>query len=237
MNWRSVFGGIPLAIKIVAVVTLGLAGYVGVQMYKIKKLERELVAETLRANNELARADSTVKLLRSQKDSTDAWSKLAVQEKIRADDLDKRLKRETRAKADLQIRVDSLVEVIQGLPTTEDTLGTRTGVFPPTYSEPFTTSAKVVLPKPPARGSLELTIVMDPLNIGVRQQCLPPDGRGVRQASVVVTGPSWADVRLGALVQDPEVCMPQLTKKTSSKFKLGAVFGAAAVLLFSRLAP
>lgn len=236
MNLRQVFGGIPLAIKVVAVVFLGLSGYVGYQMYQIKKLERELVAETIRANNELARADSTHKLLMGQRDSTDAWTKLAVQEKIRADDLDKRLKRETRAKADLQIRIDSLVAVIRGA-TTEDTAGTRYGVFPPKHAEWLTIGAKVALPKPPGIGTIEITAVPDPILIGVRQQCGLPDTRGVRQASVVVTGPRWATVTLGALVQDPGVCMPQIVKKTSSKFKLGAIFGAAATLLIILAAP
>lgn len=236
MNLRQVFGGIPLAVKIVAVIFLGLSGYVGYQMYQIKKLERELVAETVRANNELARADSTHKVVMAQRDTIDAVTKLAVQEKIRADDLDKRLKRETRAKADLQIRIDSLVAVIQGA-TTEDTAGTRYGVFPPKHAEWLTIGAKVALPKPPGIGTIEITAVPDPVLIGVRQQCGPPDSRGVRQASVVVTGPRWATITLGALVQDPEVCMPQIAKKTSSKFKLGAIVGAGLVFLLNAVIP
>lgn len=234
MNLRSMLGtlkSLSLTTKVAVAAAVVVGSYIGILRHQNHKLTRELQAETLRAYNAIAAADSTHLLTVAQGDSIKRWTRLAVQEEQRGDSLDRKLKQETRLRAALQLRVDSLVAVVQGTATSEDSNGVRHGAFE-AYGAPFNVKAQVDLPPPPLPGTMKLQIQLDPVKLALRAQCGPPDPRGIRRASVLVEGPSWASIELGALTQTPEVCMPQLSPKVQkSHFKLGAAIGAGLVLL------
>jgi hypothetical protein len=222
----------PLAAKFGIVVGVVMAGYIVALKAQNAHLTSQFVIETMRANNELAAKDSTRRVILAKNDTIHAWEKLTVQEKVRGDDLDKQLKRETRLKAALQLKVDSLVAVIQGKPTTEDSAGTRFGIFD-AHQAPYTVHAQVALPKPPAAGTMSMTVKLDSILVAVRAQCGAANAVGVRPAVILVEGPTWATLGIGNVTQSPEVCMPQLAPVNVAKshFKLGAAVGAGLVIL------
>jgi len=71
---------------------------------------------------------------------------------------------------------------------------------------PYTVHATVALPVPPERGTMEIGIDLDTLWLEVRLGCGAPNGSGVRAATAIVSGPSWAGIQLGRVEQAPGVC-------------------------------
>lgn len=216
------------------IIGVAMIAYIGVLKVSNARLAKALHEETVRANNEAARADTTRDvaqralswLQQTYGDSIKAVERLVVQEKIKKDGLDAALKRESILKADLRIALDSLLTSLYGSPTTEDSAGNRSSVFD-TTAAPFTVHARVTLPKPPAPGIMDtLKITVQPLNLRIRAQCGPVVNRA-RAATLLVEQPKWVVVRLDSLKQDPDVCSVPPPARTLRNIGIGGVLGLA----------
>ena len=144
-----------------------------------------------------------------------AVQRRAVQAELRADVLDGALRLERRSRAELAVTVASLrvrtagetvhiepdttlVEGAPGEPVRRAHFSVR--------ETPWTVQAEVVLPPPPAPGTIDLQVRLDTLPIAVRLGCGSPGVAGVRSAAVTVVAPAWATVRLARVEQESGVC-------------------------------
>lgn len=161
-----------------------------------------------------ARADSTRRVdARLLSGEIAAWERRAVQERLRADRLDRELGRTTVALSQARLTIDSLrvktpsskpVEVLEG--------DTRVGTFQ-LRQAPYSIRAVATLPPPPAYGEIDLLIRLDPIPLMARLMCGARDPRtGVAPATVLVAAPPWAQVQLEQVQQDPAVCSPEPTR-------------------------
>ncbi len=131
-------------------------------------------------------------------DSGLVWQRRAVQEAQRADALDGALHEERVARADVTVIV----------PTVDTTIAMpRPGTSEKIRQGPY--SIEVDHTTPAAGDSapvLGLRVALDTLHLGVRIGCGTAARGGVRPASVSVLAPSWAQVRLDQVEQEPTVC-------------------------------
>lgn len=126
-------------------------------------------------------------------------------------ELDRALGRVTTGTAQLSAQVRGLVNVIVDAagPTTEDTSGTRRGVFA-VREPPVSLWATATLPRPPALGRLVVdSLDVDPIPVNLDFSCGPRRRDGIRPAVVAATAPSWATIDIGDVQQSPETCNPR----------------------------
>lgn len=141
-------------------------------------------------------------------DGLTAEQRRSVQAKQTNDSLDRALKLERKAHADVTGHVATAVVADSGLRVTAaaDT-STRKAPFE-IRQEPYTIKGTVELPAPPASGTLHLTIVQDPVSIDFRLHCGQRSASGIRPASLTATAPDWFHLKIGEVSQDPSVCNP-----------------------------
>ncbi len=131
-------------------------------------------------------------------DSGLVWQRRAVQEAQRADALDRALHEERAARAELSVIIPA-VDTTIAIP--RPGMGEKIRQGPYTIEVDHTTPA--VGDSAPVLG---LRVALDTLHLGVRIGCGAAARDGVRPASVSVLAPSWAQVRLDQVEQEPTVC-------------------------------
>lgn len=139
-----------------------------------------------------------------------AEQRRGLQTAQQADALDRALKLERKARAELVGRVaavattDTLRPILW--PPSTDSL-TRRFAFS-RRQEPYTIVGHVEVPPAPAPGTVRLTIEQDSVPISFRLHCGEPGADRIRPASITATAPEWFSLRIAAVSQDPDVCNP-----------------------------
>lgn len=202
----------------------------GIQTWRLDRSQLATTRALLEATNATARADSTRNV------TPDNWAagrviveRLLVQERQRADALDRALKLVRVVNLRQTLVIDSLSAVIPGQPVTESAEGVREGRF--SYRQiPYSASAIVRLPPAPEAGLLDLTVALDPVPLKVRLGCRSVRGRAPF-AVAVVEGPDWARIQLDSVSQSPAICQPPAPKRTARTLAVGAGVGLLGALL------
>jgi hypothetical protein len=184
--------------------------------------ERTRTAQlALHATNLAAERDSTRAVAVELGDSLRIVEKQVLQVAQRSDALDKALGRERIARYIMKGAVDSLERVAFVTPAADSTDTIRRARFD-VRQPPYTISANVEIPQPPDSARLSLRVALDPIHVEARVTCSPPNGDGIRTASVVAAAPSWATVRFDRLEQSPELCAsPALVRSAQSRRAFG----------------
>lgn len=181
-----------------------LAGVASVQTCRLDAAKVRAGQLALRADSLEAAADTTHALnLRILGDTMSAFQRRVIQERQRADDLDKALKLERIARVAARLEVSELRAALSA-PVTE-LEGVRSGTFS-LREEPYTIAATATLPPPPSQGTLGVSITLDPLTMRLRLSCGPTNTDGIRPALVTMFTPRWATVVLDSVSQAPELC-------------------------------
>lgn len=216
-----------------------LAVWGSCQSHQASKAREQAAQAALALSNEVAANDSTRKLTAAKVeaalallgDSLQAVQRRAVQQQQRADKLDRALGLERIASAQLTATVRRLEITLAEAPVVEDAAGSRSGSW--AYREtPYTVEATAVLPKPPAVGTFSARILLDPVPLQLRLGCSPANRDGIREASATLTGPTWAELSLGAIEQSPDLCQsPALKPKPPSRLKWAAIGGGVVLIV------
>ena len=195
-----------------------LLAALGFQSCRLRQEQQRVGEALLRVDSLEAVADTTravtVKVQSLLGDSIRAVERRVVQERQRADALDRALGRERIARVGLSLKVDSLLaRVVASSDTVQD--GTRTiGFEVDTVS--FRGSVTVRVPPSPAPPVMDLRLVVNPIPLQLRLGCGDPVN-GIRPATATALGPAWAPLRLDSLSQSPDLCQsPALRQKRSS---------------------
>jgi hypothetical protein len=131
-------------------------------------------------------------------DSIRVWQRRAEQATQRADALDRVLREERVARADVRLSAPSLDTTV--------TLPAR-GAEQVIRQAPYTLSiAGATNASSDSNAVVGLHLTMDTLALGVRIGCGAANPLGVRPTSVSVSAPAWATVRMDRVEQDPSVC-------------------------------
>lgn len=194
------------------------------------RIARQRAGEAaLAASNEVARNDSSHRVLLRRVvevlgDSVQAVQRRVVQVLQKADDLDKALKLDRIAVATLTATVATLTTAVHA-PPAHDSGGTR--IAEVTHrAVPFTIDARAELPPPPDSARWRFRVALDPIDLRLRLGCGRVDSFGIRPASVLLTGPTWAQLALGPAEQSPDLCpSPALAKPGVSRAKWFAIGG------------
>jgi hypothetical protein len=187
-------------------VALGLT--IGVLTYRLHNAEAAHAKASLDLSNARAVADTTRQVYRDS--LTRIVERLAVQTPQTPDATDRLLKQTRSALDSLRATVRALS--ITGASSTGDVTTVtrangdtaRRGVFD-VRQVPYTARAVVELP-PRGRGSIDLSVILDPLPLVVRSSCGAPDKNGIKPAHVDVSAPEWITVELARVEQSPDVC-------------------------------
>lgn len=147
-----------------------------------------------------------------------AYERRAVQAEQRADSVDRALGRVRVALVNMSAVVRELSARAEA-PVSEDSEAIRRAIFH-VRQQPYTARAEVALPRPPAPGSLSLSVSLDSALIGLRLQCGKADASGVRPATALATTPDWLALRFTTVTQAPEICSPAKKSGGVSKWLL-----------------
>lgn len=205
-----------------------LAGAIALQTWRLGRAEARAQVAALARDSAEAAADSTraasarVQALLGAE--LVAVQRRAVQQRQRADSLDRALELERRARVLVELRADSLVAVATAAVTADSADSVRRARFE-VREPPYTATADVALPRPPATGHLSLRVGLDPAPLEIRIGCGTPR-EGIRPATVTAVGPRWLSLELASIEQDPVVCqvpagLPQ--KKKSLPWREGLI--------------
>ena len=206
-------------------VAAAAALYVGNLKGQIASLNREADGYALEITNQAAVADTQRTIyLDSLTAVTRAVEQVAIERDSLAEALDLALVART--------EVLAVVDTAAGVDTSTTPEGTPLAWH--IYDQPFTIDLSV------KDRALEYQIALDPIPLILEVGCTSgPTGR-IREARVVVIGPSWASLTLQELRQVPGVCNPsRLIDRTSqsllAQMRLplaGAITGAAVAVLY-----
>lgn len=149
-----------------------------------------------------------------------------VQTEQRADSLDRALRLERKARAEVVGQSDSLMveRVISATPLNSHGLPADDTLRFGFYREPYRVGVKVALrPLPP---QLAVAIQQDPVPMGFRLQCGPRNEFGVRSALLSATAPDWFRLDLRSLEQTPDLCNPKPGKSWFHDWRTWTLLGA-----------
>lgn len=200
----------------VAIVSMALMVVViRIEEGRVARVRQRMGEYALQAANARAEHDSTRRVdglnagvVRLLGDSLRLVERLVAQRAQRGDELDRALRRERIARYAMTMRAESLAAVAHGVTKAEpaDTSSSvRRASFRIRHS-PYTIAGEVALPTAPNTGTVSVHVALDPLHVEARVSCAPPDGSGIRAASVSATGPAWADIRFDRVEQSAELC-------------------------------
>lgn len=198
-----------------AVLLWVIAFTVRVEENRLAREREHTGAALLSASNLAAQRDSTrhvaqvnARVASLLGDSLTLVEKRAQQVAQHADALDRSLGRERLARYAAVASIDSLERIARAPidTTTDDNLRTVRVASFNLRRAPYTIAAEIVVPPPPDSAQIQLDIALDPIPIEARVSCAPPDAGGIREATVNVSTPKWAEVHLGTVEQSPSVC-------------------------------
>lgn len=220
--------------KIAAGALVVLLALCAVLMWKLHSAQGAEARAALAESQARARADTTRELRRvitAQGDTVRQFQRLSVQQAQKADAIDKQLDQMRRALLNLSVQVAhvDVRGVASTTPTIENALLVRQTSFE-LRREPYTLKFAVSLPPPPARGVLDsLSIDLDVIKLSGRLGCTNKvNALGMRDASLTVSGPTWATIAIEHVEQDPSVCpSPVLQRDLSAddRMRLAVVAG------------
>lgn len=196
-----------------------LLAALGFQSCRLRQEQQRVGQALLRADSLEAAGDSTravaVKVQTLLGDSIVGVERRVIQEKQRADALDRALGRERIAKVGLLAMIDSLIVVTSSVTDSTSPEGTRFLTFQ-IDTTPYHGEALVKVPPQPLTASLDLRLALDPIPLHLRLGC-GPAANGIRPATATLLGPPWASLRLDSLSQSETLCQsPALRQKRSS---------------------
>ncbi len=193
-------------LALVAIVLLAAA--IAVQTCRLGRAEARAQVAVLARDSAEAAADSTrsasAKVQAVLGAELAAVQRRTIQQRQRADSLDQALGLERRARVRVELRADSLQAVATAAVTADPADSVRRARFE-VREPPYTATADVALPRPPATGQLSLRVGLDPAPLELRIGCGPARG-GIRPATVIAVGPRWLSLELTSVEQDPAVC-------------------------------
>jgi hypothetical protein len=196
-----------------------LAGAVALQTWRLDRAEARAQLAALARDSAEAAADSTraasVRVQTVLGAELAAVQRRAIQQRQRADSLDRAVGLERRARVLVELRADSLHAVATAAVAADSADSVRRARFD-VRKPPYTATADVAIPRPPASGWLSLRVGLDPAPLELRIGCGPPR-EGIRPATVTAVGPRWLSLELASVEQDPAVCqapvgLPRKTK-------------------------
>ena len=180
--------------------------------YRRQALRNALVADSVLAIADTSRAE--------------AWGfeRRAIQAERARDSLDRALKRSTVVRGVVRIVTppDTIVLSAPVDSTANDSL--RFGRFVG-YQRPYHVVADVMLPRPPGIGSLNLAIVSDTAQFGLRVQC-GEKVRGIRPATLVLEPPDWMVAQIDSAQVTPLACNEAAVR--AMRWSLGGSVGTVA---------
>ena len=183
-------------------VILAFAGaFYQLRVWRGRVADAGLVVDSMQVAVDVAR-EVTALAHRQLGDSTRAWQRRTEQHALEQDALERQLRIEARARVSAEARVRALQDSATA-PVTVGAGDVRSARWT-IHQPPFQVEASAELPPPPARGTLQVNVALDPLPLTVRLGCR--DGAVVPQAWAVVTGPEWATLELGTVEQVPGIC-------------------------------
>lgn len=142
-------------------------------------------------------------------DQVRIFQRRAFQAELQADELNRRLNRQARARIRAEARIDSIRAHAEAPVRVDTVTDTRSADFR-VRQEPFTVALEVRLPPPPSAAAARVNVNVDPADVGIRVGCREGVDRRIRPASVTVTTPPWLRVNVVDVRQEPEVCTPPL---------------------------
>lgn len=228
---RPTLPATSLATRLMLGLVLVLALVLAFQSWRLRRAyeaagQLALEADTLRASRD------TTRVLQLQ-ESLRVVQRQVVQRVPQVDALDKQLRLQRLALAQLQLEIHELrASVTSSTPTREDSsTGARQAHFD-VRQAPYTVAADVALPRPPAPGQLEIQVRVDSAQLELRLGCSRADAAGIRSAQATVAGPPWLPLRLGRVEQSPDLCQsPALAKGSAPPWwhrlvpRVGAGYG------------
>lgn len=188
-----------LVIVVFAVMAFASWGASTVYGWKVSARDNALRVDSL-----IAQRDTT-RLVFS--DSLNTFERRTIQAELRIDELDRALNVRSRARATVTLSVAAL-DTVAASPVTSDTLGAREATLS-FYRVPYTFAAQVSIPRGVASARWRVQIGLDPIPLYVRLSCATDSDLDIVPAFVQVTGPTWADIGLAELQQEPGICNPQ----------------------------
>lgn len=200
-NWKAALAGAVVA----ASVAFGGAMYL-----RARAADASAAEARMDAVNAEAAADSTRRVWTGVIAANRSyWVRQIVQVRLERDSLDRALDSRPRVRADVGVTVAGVDTVVVADTVVVDTADVRRATFR-ARREPFTVAAAVALPPPgPLSPTLNLSIALDTLDMGVRIGCGPPGPQGVRRATFGAELPWWATPRVRSVEQEPGVCNPE----------------------------
>jgi len=187
-------------LRLILVVLLAALAALAVMGFRLHQAQLALQDAALRADSVEAANDRQRALFVR---GLEVQARRIVQLALDRDSLDRDLKLESRARYRLGLQVRDLTAQLTA-PVTEDSADTRHASFH-VRTEPYTVEAEVALPAPPAEGTLGLRVALDSIELRARVGCGEATA-GVRPATFLLEGPTWARLSLLELAQDPAVC-------------------------------
>lgn len=229
--------------KLVHVIAVAALLAAGVQSWRLRATQQAAADHALRADSTAAAADSSRQLaarvlaaaVQTMGTAMAGVERRAIQQRQRADDLDRALGRERIALAAATVRIQGLEATLASVGGVREDSGVRVADFE-VRQPPYTIEATASLPPAPRPASLRVGITLDTIPLQLRLGCGPADAGGIRPATTTILGPPWATLSLGRVEQDPSLCRsPALAKRGPSRVKWAAIGAGVAALVLEFL--
>jgi hypothetical protein len=210
-------------------VAFGAAVFWGaLQARRATESERRAAASALRSDSLEAVADTTRMIV--IRGMNKIFERRVVQERQRADSVDRLLRRERIARVGVEVRVRAMDTIISGHVQADAQDSIRSAQVGPVYQPPYTVAIHAALPRPPAEAVFRIAVALDSIPLHLRLGCGDARQDGIRQATASVEAPAWASIRLHTVSQSPDLCAsPALQKKPKRRWPwlvAGLVVGA-----------
>lgn len=219
-SWATI-----VSVTLVVVVVRIEEGRIATAHQRTRKLALE--ASNVRAERDSTRlvGASNERMARLLHDSLRLVERLVVQQVQQQDELDRARRRERIARFSASVIGGSLSASSRGVVEAnqlEAGRSVRRARFL-VRQMPYTLIAEVGLPEAPDTGVMSVHIALDTMHLETRIGCAAPDGNGIRDATVSVTGPRWAAVRLDRVEQSPELCASPALQARQKHSRLGDI--------------
>lgn len=210
----GLLGGVPWWAWLVGAVVAAAGGRLAYLESKLDDVETEADSLALELDGKEALQDSTrelTDLVEELGGVVRLFQRRSFQAELQVDELDRRLGQESRARITAEARLQELEARGTGTVAVDTVTGARSARFH-VREEPYTITADVHLPVPPAEGILDARVQVDPAEISARIGCEEDRGQRIRSASVLFQTPPWLEIELTDVRQEPDVCNPRLAR-------------------------